>query len=59
MVDFVIKLTTSGMGKMRLAYHMRLFNPRDVAFQFFVRNSEFFFSFAILLHLHPPFPALV
>ena len=30
-VDFAIKLTTSGVGKVWLASHMRRFNPRDVA----------------------------
>ena len=30
-VDFAIKLPTSGVGKVRLASHMRRFDPRDVA----------------------------
>ena len=44
-VDFAIKLTTSGVSDMRLASHMRLFNPRDVVFQLFVRNTEELFLF--------------
>ena len=36
--NFAIKLT--GVGKVRLASHMRLFDPRDVALQLFVRNTE-------------------
>ena len=60
MVDFAIKLTASGVGKVRLANQMRLFDPRDVAFQLFVRNAEVLFLFcAILLHIYSPFPALV
>ena len=30
-VDFAIELTTSRVGKVRLASHVRLFDPRDVA----------------------------
>ena len=30
-VDFTIKLTTLGVGKVRLASHMWLFDPQDVA----------------------------
>ena len=39
-VDFAMKLATSGVGKVRLASHKRLFDPRDVALQLFVRNTE-------------------
>ena len=45
--DFAIKLT--GEGKVRFASHMRLFDPRDAAFQLFVRNTEDLFCFAIAL----------
>ena len=55
-VDLAIKLTTSRVGKVRLARHMRLFDPRDVALQLFVRNTEDCF---LQLHLHSPFPVLV
>ena len=44
-VGFAIKLTTSGVGKVRLASQMRLFDPRSVALQFFVRNTEDLFLF--------------
>ena len=37
-VDFAIKLTTSGVGKVRIASHMRLFDLRNVAFQLLGRN---------------------
>ena len=43
-VDFAIKLTKSGESKMRLASHMRLFDPRNVALQL-----EDVFCFAIAL----------
>ena len=46
-VNFAIKLTTSGVGKVRLASHKRLFDPREVALQLFVRNTEDNFCFAI------------
>ena len=36
-VDFAIKLTTSGVGKVRLASHMRLLGSRNVAFHLFVK----------------------
>ena len=39
-VNFAIKLTTSGEGKVQLASHKRLFDPREVALQLFVRNTE-------------------
>ena len=39
-VNFAIKLTTSGVGKVRLASHRRLFDPREVDLQLFVRNTE-------------------
>ena len=55
-VDFAIKLTASGVGKVRLASHMRLFGPRDVARQLFWRNTEDLFCFAIALK--PLFPPL-
>ena len=55
-IDFAIKLTTSGVGKVRLASHTRLFGPRDVARQLFWRNTEDLFCFAIALKLL--FPAL-
>ena len=55
-VIFAIKLTTSRVGKVRLASHMRLFDPQDVVLQLFVRNAEDCF---LQLHLHPPFPVLV
>ena len=55
--DFAINLTTSGMGKVRLASHKRPTDPLDVAFQRFARNTEDLFCFAIALT--PPFPALV
>ena len=48
-VDFAIKLTTAGVGKVRLASHMRFLDPRDVALQLFVRSTEDFFCFAIAL----------
>ena len=35
-VDFAIELTTSRVGKMWLASHMPLFDPRDVALQLFM-----------------------
>ena len=37
-VDFAIKLTTSGVSKVRLPRHMRLFDPQDVALKLFVSN---------------------
>ena len=46
-VDFVIKLTTSGVGKVRP--QVAFFDPRDVAFQLFVRNTKDLFCFAIAL----------
>ena len=48
-VDFAIKLTASGVGTVRLAGHNRLYEPRDVALQLFVRNTENPFCFAIAL----------
>ena len=39
-VDFAIILTTSGVGKVRPASHMRLFDSLDLALQLFVRNTE-------------------
>ena len=48
-VDFAIKLTTSGVGKVRLASHERLFDPRDGALHLFVRNTEDLLYFAIAL----------
>ena len=39
-VDFVIKLTTSGVGKVRLASHKRSSDPLDVAFLHCLRNTE-------------------
>ena len=62
MVDFVIKLTILGVGKVRLASHKRLFDPRFVVFQLFVRNTEDLFCFAIAIAifvLHLPYSALV
>ena len=56
-VNFAIKFTTSGVSKVRLAIHMQLFDPRDVALQFFVKNTEDLF-FVLQLHLHPSFTAL-
>ena len=44
-VDFASKLTTSGVGKVQLASHKRLFDPREIAFQLFVRNTEELFLF--------------
>ena len=44
-VDFAIKSTTSGVGKVRLASHTRLFDPRDAALQVLVRNTEDLFLF--------------
>ena len=44
-VNFAIKLTTSGEGKVQLASHKRLFDPREVALQLFVRNTEDLFLF--------------
>ena len=45
-VDFAIKSTTSGVGKLRLASRMlRLFDSRHVAFQLFVRTTEDLFLF--------------
>ena len=61
-VDFAIKLTILGVGKVRLASHKRLFDPRLVVFQLFVRNTEDLFCFAIAIAffvLHPPYSALV
>ena len=55
-VDFAIKLTILGVGKVRLASLKRLFDPRLVVFQLFVRNTEdlFCFVFAIAFFvLHP------
>ena len=52
-VDFAIKLTKSGVSKVRLASHMRLFDPQDVALQFFVRNTKDLFCFASALTPHP------
>ena len=46
-VDFAIKLTTSGVGKVRLASHKQLFDSRDVALYLFVRNTEDLFCFAL------------
>ena len=48
-VDFAIKLTISGAGKVRLASHKRLFDPPDLALYIFVRNTEDLFRFAIAL----------
>ena len=56
-VDFAIELTTSRMGKVRLASHMRLFDPRQVALQLFMKNTEDFF-FAIALTYIPHFQFL-
>ena len=59
-VDCGIKLTILGVGKVRLASHKRLVNPRLVVFQLFVRNSEDLFCFAIAFFvLHPRYSALV
>ena len=44
--DFAIKLTTSRVGKVRIASHMRLFDPRNVALQLFGRNTVDLFCFA-------------
>ena len=44
-VDFAIKLTTSGVGKVRFASHSWLFVPRDVALQLFVKKAEDLFLF--------------
>ena len=44
-VDFAIKLTTSGVGKVRFASHMRLFVPRDAVLQLIVKNTENLFLF--------------
>ena len=57
-LDFAIKLTTSGVGKVRLTSHMRLFDPKNVALYLFARNTEDLFI-VVQLHLHPSFPALV
>ena len=38
-VDFAIKLTTSGVGKVPIASHVRVFNPRNVVLQLFGRNT--------------------
>ena len=45
-VDFTIKLTTSEVGKVPIASHMRLFDPRNVALQLFGRNTVDLFFFA-------------
>ena len=45
--DFGIKLT--GVGKVRLASHTRLFDPHDVALQLFATNTEDLFCFAVVL----------
>ena len=39
-VDFAIKLTTLEVDKGRLASHMRLFDPQDVALSLIVRNTD-------------------
>ena len=48
-VDFAIKLTTSGVSKVWLASHKQFFDPGDVVLQLFVRNTEDLFCFAIAL----------
>ena len=56
-VDFAIKLTTLGVGKVWLASHKRLFDHRLVVFQLVVTNTEDLFCFAIAIAffvLHPP-----
>ena len=61
-VDFAIKLTALVVGKVRLASHKRLFDPRLVVFQLFTRNTEDLFCFEIAIAffvLHPPYSALV
>ena len=57
-VDFAIKLTTSRVGKVRLASRMRLFDPRNVALQLFVRKTEDLFLFCNCTYEHPPFSSL-
>ena len=56
-VNFAIKLTILGVGKVRLASHKRPFDPQLVVFQLLLRNTEDFFCFAIAIAffvLHPP-----
>ena len=57
-VDFAIKLTTSGEGKVRLASHKQLCDPQDVALQLSVSNIEDLYLFCNWTYT-PPFPALV
>ena len=57
-VDFAIKSTTSGVGKVQLASHMRLFDPRDAALQVFVRNTEDLFLFCNCTTRTPHFQLL-
>ena len=48
-VDFAITLTTSGVGTVLLASHIRLFDPWDLVLQLFLRNIKDLFCFAIVL----------
>ena len=47
-VDFAIKLTILRVGKVRIASHKRIFDPRLVIFQLFV-STEDLFCFAIAI----------
>ena len=47
--DFAIRLTSSRVGEVRLANHKRLFDPREVALQLFVKSTKDFFCFEIAL----------
>ena len=54
-VDFAIKLTTTGVGKVRLASHKQLFDPRNVALHLFGRDTENFFLFCKCTNTRPPY----